>query len=144
MLSYMWDGAYKRTLAANEKKRMAHEGSKFPVWLSEWSLQYAQHHITSPEHLFKCILFNFIYPIPSAFHFSSLLYIFFFCFPLRDPPYTLLDAYLICTSLPVILTFYPTHSHHYMGYSFQLAARVHPIDMIVHTMAFVTPVWNKK
>ena len=37
-----------------------------------------------------------------------------------------------------------THCRHYMGYSFQLAARFfymhHPTDRITHTTAFVTPV----
>ena len=38
-----------------------------------------------------------------------------------------------------------THFYHYMGYSFQLAARLllymhHPTDRIAHTTAMVTPV----
>ena len=36
-----------------------------------------------------------------------------------------------------------TCCHHYMGYSFQLAAKFllfHPTDMIAHALAFVTPV----
>ena len=32
MLYCLWDGAYKRTLAANQK-----DGSGFPLSLSEWS-----------------------------------------------------------------------------------------------------------
>ena len=37
VLSCLWDGAYKRTLAANREKSSPCGGSGFPLSLSEWS-----------------------------------------------------------------------------------------------------------